>query len=149
LAQGADVPVTIFDSQFSRSTGKPVQATADFALPAIVHAPFTLFLLNGDGTGANRVSSARISLNGNELFGPADFSQSIGQLQQSVILSNTNTLLVELASAPGSLIEIFITAAVNSDTKNDTNAQPIGNAGGSVALPNVGQLFVPVGALPD
>ncbi len=47
---------------------------------------------------ANRISSARITLNGIQLFSPRDFNQHAANLSADIVLHGENTLKVELRS---------------------------------------------------
>jgi len=102
---------------------------------------------NGDANGNNRVSSAVISLNGKEIFGPSAFNQNVGHLEAPINLLDTNTLSIELRSKPGSYltvratqdipIVVTITNPANGTTiaKSDTMVQgtitnPLGNETG-------------------
>lgn len=96
--------------RFDRKTGAPVTVTESFALPGGAIAPFTLSLQNGAANGANRVSSATVKLNGAGIFTKNDFSQQAASLTRAVALNLTNTLEVQLASAPGSYVTITVTA---------------------------------------
>ncbi len=82
-----------------RARGAPVTDTLSFTLPDTT-GPFLLELVNGDVSGAHRVSSAVVTLNGQSVFRPRDFNQQIAGLTRQVILQSSNTLTVELRSAP-------------------------------------------------
>lgn len=79
----------------------------------------SLIIRNGNAAGTDRVkgpggdyaiTSAKVYLNGAAIFRPSDFKRTIHYLEKSVQLNNgTNTLHVELSSAPGS----YITAEVH------------------------------------
>jgi hypothetical protein len=68
-AQG-DMRTVFGPETFSRVTGKPVGATRVFSI-ADFEPPFILHVRS------NRVSSARIALNGNLILGPSDFSNNV------------------------------------------------------------------------
>lgn len=99
--------------QYVRGTGKPVTETIDFASP-VVGTGFTLSVQNGNSQGHSRVSSATVTLNGNRIFGPADFNKQVGSLQYLTSLDSLNTLAVSLASTPGSLLTLTITGEDNT-----------------------------------
>src|SRR5262249_31634708 len=88
--QSVGVTVTLVDSPFSRGNGKPTPRTPSFALPSMSHGPFTVLVTNGTASGASRVSSAQITLNGLQIFGPSDFNQNVAQLQAIVTLGAAN-----------------------------------------------------------
>jgi hypothetical protein len=105
-----DETVALFGpNSFTRSTGAPTKQTASISVPGDVHGPFHITIQNGSTGGSGRVSSARITLNGLQLFGPADFEKSATLLERDVALNAANTLVVELASAPGSFLTISVT----------------------------------------
>jgi hypothetical protein len=56
----------------------------------------TLTVENGDAHGSKRLDDALISLNGQQLFGPNDFSQDVYLLEASVTLTENNSITVEL-----------------------------------------------------
>ena len=100
---------TIFGpKQFVRGTGGPVKETVNFSSP-VVGSGFTMKIQNGDTQGGNRVSSATITLYGTQIFGPPDFNQQTGSLQHIVSLGSSNSLSVNLASAPASVLTIAVT----------------------------------------
>jgi len=69
-----------------------------------------LTIENGEPDGANRVSSAEIFVNGQEIFGPQDFSQSIFILESSVTLSENNSITVKLKKGKqGSYLTVVVT----------------------------------------
>ncbi|HET7159532.1 MAG TPA: hypothetical protein VFI62_11075, partial [Burkholderiales bacterium] len=79
-----------------------------FSVPIAVGAPFTLQIINGAASGANRVSSASIRVNGVEVAGQADFGQNIAFIERAVNLSPNNTLEVRIASAPGAYLTMRV-----------------------------------------
>ncbi|MEK6804385.1 MAG: LamG-like jellyroll fold domain-containing protein, partial [Nitrospirota bacterium] len=92
--------------QYTRTAGPPNQSTDTFTLPTGTTAPYTLHIVNGNANGTNRISSARVTLNGTEIAGPTDFGQNVVVVDRTVILQATNTLQVRLTSAPGSFLTI-------------------------------------------
>jgi uncharacterized protein YjdB len=110
--------VTVFGpKQFIRTTGKPNVYQDDFTAP---EETAQLVILNGEENGQNRVSSAIILLNGEQIFGTRDFNQNVFRLEKSIELSRMNTLTVELRSKPESYlnIEIIVTTANNPPSAN-------------------------------
>lgn len=93
--------------RFTRGTGAPEDFVRQIAT-AHFEAPFVLHVRSGDATGANRVSSATVRLDGNTVLGPSAFSQQQGKWSMPVTLGATAVLSVALASAPGSYVEIWI-----------------------------------------
>ena len=100
--------VTIFDPhRYERTSGAPDIFTATFAAYPGVGA---LIIKNGSQTGEKRiadaVSSAEIFINGEQIFGPNDFSQTVYYLEAPINLLENNSISVELASNPGSYITV-------------------------------------------
>ena len=107
---------------------------------------YALVVVNGDDSGNGRVSSATLTLDGTQILGPSDFSQSVGLITRTVSLNSAGTLTVHVASAPGSSVTISITGLVSPDSQLAVATTLINPSGGSVTIPNVAQLFVPPGA---
>ena len=95
-------PVTLM-----RARGAPATDTLSFSL-ADTTGPFLLQLTNGDPDGSRRVSSAVVTLNGQPVFRPRDFHQQVAGLERQIVLQPTNTLTVELRSAPGARVTVQI-----------------------------------------
>ena len=86
---------------FVRATGAPVTLTRTFSVldPTTT---FTIVIQNGGSNNKfGRVSSAVVTLNGNEIVGPSEFNQQVATIQKPVTLQATNTFTVELRGAPG------------------------------------------------
>jgi len=100
--------MTLFGPEiFIRGTGAPVVETREISIKGF-HGPFIFHLRNGDEDGKNRVSSAKVWLNGNLLFGPKDFNQNQWGYDINVSLTQPSKLEVQLASSPGSKLKIWI-----------------------------------------
>lgn len=97
----------VFFETFIRQTGAPQVESRSLS---ILNAPgrFLLKIINGDDKGKNRVSSAVISINGVVVAGPERFNQQVAEITAPVTLQSTNTLNVELRSAPGSQLTVTI-----------------------------------------
>jgi hypothetical protein len=136
---GAGDVRTIFGPErFTRGSGTP--ATQTIVLSG--YAPnATLRILNGDAQGKDRVTSARIAVNGVEVVGPSEFSNKVESIVRPIALSNPATITVSLASAPGSFLTISIDGALATEA-------PIPPTGGRADLLG-GQVSVdiPSGAL--
>jgi hypothetical protein len=105
---------------FLRSTGAPVQEVRTFTVsnPGLF---YTLRLYNGGQQGQYcPVSSAIITLNGLEIWGPNNFNPNVILLEASVTLASTNTVVVELRGKPGCGISLTIIG---------DNTAPVANAG--------------------
>jgi hypothetical protein len=98
---------------FVRATGKPVTEELTFALLPQLTGPFTLQLTNGDGSGAYRVDSGVITLNGQQIVSGSDFNEQIATISRTVTLQALNTLRVELAGAPSDRLTLEITGFDN------------------------------------
>jgi hypothetical protein len=109
---------------FVRTAGKPVAVTMSFTAlhPTL---SYTLHIDNGGTQGTfARVSSAVVTLNGIEIAGPSDFSQNVRVIEKPVKLAATNTLTVELRSAPGSGFTLQILGTGMENTPPVANAGP-------------------------
>jgi len=97
-------PVDVFGPKtFVRTTGAPNVFQESFNLPTLLGA-FTMRV------ESNKVSSASIKLNDNEIFSPKDFNQTVSLLTKQVTpVLGSNTLNIQLASQPSSYLRITIT----------------------------------------
>lgn len=121
--------VSVFGpNQYVRTAG----ATDVFqdAFPA-VPGEAMIIVRNGSMDGTDRISdaisSASVYVNGEQIFGPADFNQNIYLLQGPVHLLENNSITVELASGPESYLTVEIkqegqqaqpTVGINADPEN-------------------------------
>jgi hypothetical protein len=123
-----DEDVALFGpAKFTRLSSGPTTQTASISVAADVHGPFHITVQNGSTGNSGRVSSARIALNGVQLFGPADFNKNATLLGRDVTLNPSNTLTVELASAPGTFLTISVTGKRTPQTVSSvglTRASP-------------------------
>jgi RHS repeat-associated protein len=118
---------------FSREAGKPI--TEIFTFPsASPGQTFTLNVYNGglnDQTANGElVSSAVITLNGVQVFGPSDFNQQVSFLSAEVILQAENTLAVELRGKPGGMLTVNIEAEDNDLPTIIAEVNPTANSAG-------------------
>jgi len=97
--------------RFARTTGAPNVFTRSFSAldPG---AAYTLRIVNGPGS-MGRISSAVVTLNGVVIAGPKDFNQQVGLFESPVRLAASNTLVIELRSAPGSGFDVIILGTDN------------------------------------
>lgn len=96
--------------RFVREAGPPqteTVAVADGEL-SVFEGPFVLHVRNGTPDGEQRVSAARVWLDDRLIFGPDDFSQQVGRLEQEVSLEVESTLRVETEGAPEGFVEVWI-----------------------------------------
>jgi len=108
--QQTDLFLSVFGPQYyERTTGKPLQETANFEVldPALT---YTLHIYSGgkDSLPNNSVTSAIVELNGETLLSPDDFKKHTPHIEKPVSLLAANTLKVELRGKPGSNMTIEI-----------------------------------------
>jgi hypothetical protein len=99
----------IFDTTIERNTGKPVTVTNTFSSDETVGA--TILLTNGGlyEPYGDKISSATITLNGEDIFMPSDFNQEVDYLERDItLISGENILEVTLQSQPGAKLTIQI-----------------------------------------
>src|SRR3984885_6108558 len=113
---GGQNPVVFQTQTFVRTRGNtPTGYTARFNVPGWVAAPFTMQVVNGNGIGRERVTSATVSLNGTQILGPSEINQNVGELDPTVSpVAGENTLQVTVDGAPGAEISIAI-SGTNAD----------------------------------
>jgi hypothetical protein len=92
--------------KFTRSAGKPITVKEIFFAPSPT-ANYKLIVLNGE-KDQNRVSSAKLKVNETEILKESDFNQQVDRIERSIKLKASNTISVELKSAPESFIHIMI-----------------------------------------
>ena len=97
---------------YERISGEPNEYTKTFA-NCEPEALYKLLVINGDESGAGRLSSARILLNGEEVLRPNDLNQRVGKVTKPVDVLPENTLEIRLASAPGGQLTISIECVEN------------------------------------
>lgn len=96
---------------FVRDKGEPQTETQSISLAAQPTGSFVLRVINGRHDGSNRVASARIMLNGEEVLSPDFFSQQVEFLTIPVTLQRNNALKVTLDGKPLGTIIITIEPA--------------------------------------
>lgn len=94
-----------FVGTYLRGAGKPTESVEIF--PAS-RGDYLLKIINGDAKGDHRVSSAVVRLNGRVVVGPNELSQNVSEISVRVSLQRSNTLGVELRSAPESEITLIV-----------------------------------------
>ena len=86
-------PADVFTDTFSATSGEGI-----------------LTVNNGEADGTNRVSSAEITINGEAIFGPKNFSQGVYTLEAPVALSENNSITVKLKKGKqGSYLTVEVT----------------------------------------
>ena len=91
ISTASAVDVTrVGPKQYNRTKGKPNVYTDTFRA---YDAPGRIIIQNGDASGNNRISSAIITLNGQEIFSQNQFNQNVDRLEADVDLNESNTLV--------------------------------------------------------
>lgn len=96
----------IFANKYTRTIGKP-NTFQDVFQSCNANATYKLVVENGEG-GKDRLSSASVSLNGQEIVRENDFNQKTDKIEKNVTLQSENTLDIKLASGPGGFIKASI-----------------------------------------
>jgi RHS repeat-associated protein len=124
----ADATFTVFGPRrFYRYTGAPVTETERFTLPAAAGAPYALYVENGAPDGTNRVSSARVWVNGVEVVSPTHLNQNVPGLVIPVVLrAGENTVAAEVASIPQAYITLRLSATDVTAPVIEVTAPPAG-----------------------
>ena len=100
--KGSDALV---NRRYVRTEGTPeVDALALTASPGT----YKVTIVNGDASGANKVTSADVTLNGKPVFTESDFKKAARIMRADVSLVEDNVLSIELRSAPGSKFAISV-----------------------------------------
>jgi hypothetical protein len=96
--------------RFTSSTGKPVVEMIDMGSLDMhcVAPPYTLYIVNGDEDGSNRVTSAVIKIGEEVAFGPSSFGKDTEILAESIDIEPGLTLSIELRGQPGTFIQVYI-----------------------------------------
>jgi sugar lactone lactonase YvrE len=103
--------MTLFGpKQYVRTSGGP-NVYSDTFQGALCRGK--LIVRNGNSDGSRRVddavSSATVSLNGVQIFGPSDFNKQVYYLEAEVDLAESNSISATLASDPDSYLTIEVT----------------------------------------
>ncbi|HEY8166688.1 MAG TPA: hypothetical protein VIF83_14140 [Gemmatimonadaceae bacterium] len=91
---------------FLRSKGAPAEQQASFEIADATRAR-QMIIVNGP-EGADRVSSATITVNGQPVVGPSSFNQNTGILRLAVTLLPKNDIAVTLDGKPGASVSILV-----------------------------------------
>jgi RHS repeat-associated protein len=124
----ADATFTIWGSRrFYRYTGAPVTETERFTLSATAGAPYALHVENGAPDGTNRISSARVWVNGVEVLSPTHLNQNVPGLVIPVVLrAGENVVAAEVASIPEAYITLRLSATDVTAPVIEVTAPPVG-----------------------
>jgi hypothetical protein len=96
-------------NKYLRTTGKPNVYSGTF--PGIA-GQGKLILKNGTRDGENRISSALIRVNGQQVLGPSDFNQRVYNKEVPINIAQNNSISVELMSKPNSYLTLQITQEI-------------------------------------
>jgi hypothetical protein len=103
----------IFGSmQYSGTAGTPQPVTNTFQNCESA-AVYQLVVTNGNSDGTNRVNSATVILNGTQIVGPADLSQSVPSLTTAITVNSSNTLVTSVGAPSGGYINLSIQCVSN------------------------------------
>ncbi|MGE5361971.1 MAG: hypothetical protein ACM3NQ_23390 [Bacteroidales bacterium] len=110
----AAAQVTVFEGTFARRVGEPTTTHTTFTA---MEGRATITLQNGgvDHSAQQRVSDARIRLNGRTVFGEMQFNQRVTHLETVVDLRDANDLEVFLEGKPGGMVAIGIVWPMRAD----------------------------------
>jgi hypothetical protein len=105
-APAAPMTVAFGPQQYIRAAGPPETFTETFQYYGT--SPCQIVVVNGNADGRQRISSASISLNGQQIVGPRDFNQQTGGIVKAVVLADQNQLSTTLRSKPGSFLTVSV-----------------------------------------
>lgn len=101
---------TFGPQQYTLLAGAAQTYTNTFSFCGTAHCQ--IVVVNGNGKESDRISSATVSLNGQQIVGPGDFRERDDQIIIPVTLAGTNQLTVTLISGkPGSFLTITVECA--------------------------------------
>lgn len=110
-------------SSYTRQTGGPQTISSSFSV-LNAKIQFTLHIDN------NGVSSAVISVNGQQIFGPDDFSANVTSVDRAVTLSTNNIVQVELRGKPGESLAVTVIGVDNDPPSITETEVPVPNSFG-------------------
>lgn len=96
-------------TQYTRQAGPPQTFMAMFDQCGT--AACRLIITNGNAEGKNRISSASILLNGEEIVSPRDFNKQVSEIIRPVAPGEHNDLVIRLASGPGGFLTVEVRCA--------------------------------------
>jgi hypothetical protein len=102
--------------QYTRTSGPPNEFMETVTVLPTLGVPFRLHIQNGNPDGSQRISSAKVWVNGTEVASPADFSQQTAGFDRGVTLQASNTLQVRLTSTPGAFLVLTLCGTVPPPT---------------------------------
>jgi hypothetical protein len=95
--------------RFYRDAGQPVEVEQTLATryPEAFEGPFVIHVRNGGEDGAP-AASAKISVDGDVVFGPDEFNQNVDYLESQLVISEASVLEVEVTSGTGSYMDVWV-----------------------------------------
>ncbi|HYS54652.1 MAG TPA: SdrD B-like domain-containing protein, partial [Thermoanaerobaculia bacterium] len=118
-ARAAEQKRNLFGPEkFIRTTGAPNDYERTFNVPAYVGSPYSLEIINGAPDGSNgsipdAVSSATVSLDGQEIVKRNEFSKTTATIRKEITLtSGSHRLEVQVSSAPDSYFRLTISGTI-------------------------------------
>jgi len=134
--------------KFIRDSGKPVAVKKKIGSENLsrFEPNFVVHIVNGDGK-TNLVSAAIVKIDGKIIFNASDFSQQVTSLTKDITgLTENSELEVELRSAPGSFIDLWIEGTLKKElpvlTTTDLSAITSTTATSGGNITNDGGAFV-------
>jgi RHS repeat-associated protein len=119
---------SVFHKTYVRESGEPQTVEDEFSVPD-PSGEFLLLVQNGEG-GERRVSSAVISINGEQVIGPNEFNQQVGFIEKPITLEEDNVIAVEVRGAPGGFIIVnIIQTGENSPPEITSTPETTGTEG--------------------
>jgi len=133
-APAAPMTVAFGPKQYIRAAGRPETFTETFQYHGT--SPCQIVVVNGNADGTQRISSASISLNGQQIVGPRDFNQQVGGIVKAVVLADQNQLSTTLRSKPGSFLTVSVECLAGTPPPSGGTPPPSGGtpppSGGTV-----------------
>jgi hypothetical protein len=108
---GSRNPVTLLAAQKTRETGKPTTEVFPFTAPFALEACVRVTSGGKPRGGGDATSSAIVTLDSQTLLSQSDFSPSFpGATFREQLGSGSHDISIYIASAPGTFVEVVITA---------------------------------------
>lgn len=97
---------------YTRTTAQPNSYMESFT-NCEPQAQYKLVVMNGNADGSQRLSSATILLNGQEVLRSSELNQNVDKVEKPVSVQPENTLEMRLASGPGGKLTVSIECVAN------------------------------------
>ncbi len=128
----ATVQVKVFEATFTRGTGAPI-TESNLITPFLSKGGDAVIKITNGGltdSETEKVSSSYINLNGQMIFGPSDFNQTVLSLQKNTYLFDTDNYIdVTLNGKPGGKITVQLFQIVEAEA-----VSLAGPAGGTITV---------------